>query len=83
MKTTRLQKKIPAGHVMLIFWIRTEHDSRDTAGQTGHKIIAAKGCFRAARDLDTYGDQSLGVRGGHGVTILWPSGRQREVRADD
>jgi len=83
MKTTRLQKMIPTGHVMLLFWVRCEYDSPDTAGGIGRKIIPAKGCVAAARELDIYGDKSLGVRGGHGVTILWPSGRQCEIRAND
>jgi len=78
-----LQKQIPAGHVMLLYWVRTEHDTRDTASSTGDKVIPAKGCLEAARTLDACGDRSLGVAAGHGVTILWPSGRTLEVRAND
>jgi len=78
-----LEKTIPPNHVMLLFWRRTKHDIRGYAGSTGNKIIPAKGCVKAAFALDFCGDQASGAAAGHGVTILWPTGRQRQVRAND
>ena len=83
MKTSKvLTEMIPENHVMLLFWVRTPSDSRDTAGSTGHRIIPAKGCLEAAKELDCYGDQEASIPAGHGVTVLWPSGYSREVRGN-
>ena len=82
-EVARLEKTIPPNHVMLLFWRRTKHDIRGYAGSTGNKIIPAKGCVKAAFALDFCGDQASGAAAGHGVTILWPTGRQRQVRAND
>lgn len=79
----RLTADIPADHVKLLYWVRTEHDARDCAGSTGSLIRPAKGCVNAALELDRHGDRDLHVVGGHGVTIMWPSGRSRNVRADN
>ena len=80
---TKLQDTIPAGHVMLLYWVRTANDARHCASDTGCRIIKSKGCIAAAEKLDTYGerDDDEHIPAGHGVTILWPSGRTREVRA--
>lgn len=91
MKTCpRLTKEIPKGHVMLLYFVRTEYDSRDCAGSTGWLIRSAKGCIKAARDLDTHGSRDLHdnkghgyVVPGHGVTVLWPSGHSRNIREED
>ena len=83
---TMLESSIPAGHVMLIYWIcwvRTDRDTRWTASGVGSRIIPAKGCIGEAERLDTYGDRTGDecIPGGHGVTVLWPTGHRREVRA--
>lgn len=73
---------IPKNHVKLLFWRRTDRDDRHTASDLGSVIISARGCISEAKRLDTYGDLDLGARAGHGITIIWPSGRRREVRAN-
>ena len=85
-----LTKQIPANHVMLLYWVRLPNDTRDTASSTGTVIVPANGCITRARELDTCGDRNLHdnhgrghVVGGHGVTLLWPSGCRRGVRAAD
>lgn len=82
MKTyPNLTRQIPPGSVMLLYFLRTKHDARDCAGSTGHHVIPAKGCLKAAYEMDAYGDRERSVVPGHGVTLLWPSGRTRNVRA--
>jgi len=84
-----LIKQIPHGQVMLLYFVRTDNDSRDCAGSSGSLIRPAKGAIAAAKELDSYGSRDLRdshghghVVPGHGVTILWPSGRTREIHAD-
>ena len=76
----QLESQIPEGCVMLLYWVRRDSDSRDTASSVGHKTIPARGCMAAARELDLHGDRDLGVVAGHGVTVLWPSSHMREIR---
>jgi len=85
---TTLANQIPDGHVMLLYWVRMPNDTRHTASSTGWFVVPAKGAIKRAEELDTFGDRQLHdnkgrgrVVAGHGVTILWPSGRKREVRA--
>lgn len=89
MKYPHLQSQIPENHVMLLYWVRIpESDSRHTASSSGHTIVPARGCVAAARRLDVEGSRDFHdqegrgyVTPGHGVDILWPSGRLRHVRA--
>ena len=85
---TGLTKQIPPKHVMLIYWVRMPNDARHTASSTGWVIVPAKGAINRAEEIDTFGDRELHdnkgrgrVVAGHGITILWPSGRKREVRS--
>ena len=77
-KTT---EHIAAGHVRILFHSRTRHDSRNTASRVNSVDVPSRGCVAEAWRIDFYGDQDLGAVAGHGVTIVWPSGRTRNVRA--
>lgn len=88
MNAANLTRKIPAGHVMLLYWVRMPNDTRDTASSTGSVIRPVQGAINAAREIDASGDMTLHdnhgrgyAAAGHGVTILWPSGHSRNVRA--
>ena len=83
-----LKDQIPANHVMLLYWVHLPCDARHTASSTGKIIVPAAGVMKRVERINTLGNRSLTdskgrghVVGGHGVTILWPSGRRREVRA--
>lgn len=83
-----LKDQIPSGQVMLLYWVHLPGDARHTASSTGKVIIPARGAIKRAEEIDRFGDRGLTdthdrgyVVGGHGITIMWRSGRRREVRA--
>lgn len=77
---------IPENYVEMIYAVKMDYDGRDEASGIGSVLIPAKGCINRAKELDSLGNGGLhdskgrgSVYGGHGVTIVWPSGRSRSV----
>ena len=81
--TKRISKDIPVDHVKVLFWKRGLGDEPfgDTAGTLGNAIIPANRCLSRAREADSYSDSEWGNAPGHGLTIVWPSGRSMHVAA--
>jgi hypothetical protein len=72
---------IPAGCVRVLFWRKTRDDSRDTASDVGEAIISAKGALQRCRDAEVSPDSEWRNAAGHGIQIVYASGRTRTVRA--
>ena len=82
----------------ILFWARTPHDSRDTAGDTGSVRVRQRDALQLARDIDIFGQTAIDRAGekilsttlkpgsraaaGHGVEIQYASGRSRQVSHD-
>jgi len=84
-------------NVQLLAWVKRASDSRDTASDTAAAIVPQAGALAVARAVDggdcppdvhfdtkpqmAYEDGPPRLAVGHGVTIVYDSGRMRTVRA--
>ena len=84
--------------VKLIAWVQRDSDRRDEASDTASAIVPQRGALAVAEAVDrgevpagvafnvkpraAYETREPSLAVGHGVTIVYGSGRSREVRAD-
>lgn len=65
--------------VRVLFWQRTASDTRDTASKVGGATIPRKGAFQRAARADAISDEEWRNATGHGIHIVYQSGKRRLV----
>lgn len=69
-----------------IYYMRSDSltaSDRRTSGTVGSISVPQREALRVAREIERFGGAKVGARGalsGHGVTVVYASGRRRSVR---